>query len=270
LEEIDAAFFGAPGKPAEALQAARAQFVERLYGMDPAAFREMVEQGQRILQSGVGRSGATDAGQSHASVQTGTRGAQTMAAAGHAALPQELVGQFRVFEREANAELERSVGGVIERAMEAALPNLRSARGGSGARDAQGTPLRERLSAAVREEVVAGMKSDAALGEQVARILSGRRFDPSVRAQVVRLIDSRAQQLVPGAVRRVVSEWTRATLGENKGSGREVAERGSVAATGNSAGKKETARPRTAPTERVERRGRVDYRKLSDEQILEL
>ena len=54
------------------------------------------------------------------------------------------------------------------------------------------------------------------LGEQVARVLSGRRLDEAARAQVVRLIDARAQQLVPGAVRRVVGSWTAATLGAKK------------------------------------------------------
>ena len=36
-----------------------------------------------------------------------------------------LVGEYRTFEKAANAELERSVGSAIERTMEQALPNLR-------------------------------------------------------------------------------------------------------------------------------------------------
>ena len=56
----------------------------------------------------------------------------------------------------------------------------------------------------MREEVETALRSDGSLGEQVARVLSGRRLDEAARMQVVRLIGDRAEQLVPGAVRRVV------------------------------------------------------------------
>lgn len=203
-------------------------------------------------------------------------------------VPQEVASRYREFERATNAELEKSVGGAIGRAMEAALPNLRRANvaGGEGPLDARGkqaSSLQERLATAVREEVEAALKSDASLGEQVAKVLSGRRFDEAARAQVVRLIDARAQQLVPGAVRRVVGSWTAATLGGRK-----------VEATSETAGRNEQERRgdrglssprRTGDDERAggrnERaagnsagrnmpRGRVDYRKFSDEQILEM
>jgi len=181
--------------------------------------------------------------------------------------------RYREFERATNAELEKSVGGAIARAMEAALPNLRQI-GGEG----QAPPLQERLRNAVKEEVESALRSDASLGEQVARVLSGRRFDEAARAQVVRLIDARAQQLVPGAVRRVVGSWTQATLGARKPeTGAENTGRGSDerrverapsssqrTASGNSGGDRnaQTAAARGVP------RGRVDYRKMSDEQIL--
>ena len=130
-------------------------------------------------------------------------------------VPQEVVRAYGEFERSANAELEKSVGGAIARAMEQALPNLRSMRASPSQLKASGAdagPLQERLAGAVREEVEAALKSDRELGEQVARILAGKRFDAGARGQVVRLIDARAQQLVPGAVKRVVGTWTQATL----------------------------------------------------------
>jgi hypothetical protein len=189
------------------------------------------------------------------------------------AVPQEVASRYREFERATNAELEKSVGGAIGRAMEAALPNLRQI-GGEG----QAPPLQERLRVAVREEVETALRSDASLGEQVARVLSGRRFDEATRTQVVRLINGRAQQLVPGAVRRVVGSWTQATLGARKtDAGAENAGRGADerrverapsssqrTASGNSGGDRsaQSAAARGVP------RGRVDYRKLSDEQIL--
>jgi hypothetical protein len=293
LAEIDAVFFGAAGKPTEELRAGRVQLVEKLYAQDPAAFREMVEAGVRILgrASGGQRSVASAEGKALSQDATTLPGSLRSVAgaqekAGHSGRDDSLgsnangnmqhVQAYREFERATNAELEKSVGGAIGRAMEAALPNLRHARMAGG--EGQAPPLQERLRAAVREEVEAALRSDASLGEQVARILSGRRLDEVARAQVVRLIDGRAQQLVPGAVRRVVGSWTQATLGARMAdTGAEPAARGEQerraeraasssqkTTSGDSAANRnaQTAAGRSVP------RGRVDYRKLSDEQIL--
>ncbi|HET7107828.1 MAG TPA: hypothetical protein VFI38_13540 [Candidatus Acidoferrum sp.] len=294
LAEIDAVFFGAAGKPVEELRAGRTALVEKLFAQNPAAFREMVEAGVRILGAGGGRSSeegrasqdaTTLPGSLHSVTGSPNTGAQEKA--GHSGRhdrsssnpnenPQN-VQTYREFERATNAELEKSVGGAIGRAMEAALPNLRQANtGGEG----QAPPLQTRLAHAVREEVETALRSDASLGEQVARVLSGRRLDEAARAQVVRLIDARAQQLVPGAVRRVVGSWTQATLGarktdaggENAGRGADErsAERAPIsssrAASGNSGGERNTQTG--TPASKSASRGRVDYRKLSDEQIL--
>jgi hypothetical protein len=283
LAEIDAVFFGAPGKPAEELRAGRIQLVEKLHAQDPAAFREMVEagnkilggvpSGQRAVASEVGTALANDAtnvrgvgGRTDREVQVGVP------------VPEEVARRYREFERATNAELEKSVGGTIARAMEAALPNLRNAHGSGG--EGQAPPLQERLRRVVREEVETALRSDASLGEQVARILGGRRFDEAARTQVVRLIDARAQQLVPGAVRRVVGSWTQATLGtgkteavaESAGRGAEGRRVERTSSSSRTAGAEQTAnRNENSSANAVGRsvsRGRVDYRKLSDEQIL--
>src|SRR5208283_811632 len=213
LEEFDAAYFGAAGKPAEALSAARVQLAQRLMEQDPAAFREMVAAGVRLLegrgQTATDGDGRQDAGSKPRSLDSEPQNQRLSARddsprasgnEGQAAVPPAYVN----FEKATNADLEKSVGGAIARAMEQALPNLKSLdRAGRGAAS-QGTPLQERLGAAVREDVEAALKSDAQLGEQVAKILAARRFDDATRAQVVRVIDARAQQLVPGAVKRVV------------------------------------------------------------------
>ena len=124
----------------------------------------------------------------------------------------------------------------------------------------------------MREEVEAALKSDAQLGEQVAKILAARRFDDATRAQVVRVIEARAQQLVPGAVKRVVGSWTTATLGN----GRNTAE--SSRGTTNRSAKKEPERAVAARNEKAagarrdagtsSKGRRVDYGRLSDEEIL--
>jgi hypothetical protein len=297
LADIDAVFFGGTGKPAEELREGRTALVEKLYAQDPAAFREMVEAGVRILGRAPGgqRSVASAEGKGLSQDATTLPGSLRSVAgapengapekAGHSGRDDSLgsnangnmqhVQAYREFERATNAELEKSVGGAIGRAMEAALPNLRQANGTGG--EGQAPPLQVRLRAAVKEEVETALRSDASLGEQVARVLSGRRLDEAARLQVVRLIDARAQQLVPGAVRRVVGSWTQATLGARKTNAsteptsrgdqerrvERVANSSQRTASGDSvASRNAEAVGRSLP------RGRVDYRKLSDEQIL--
>src|SRR5712671_1670504 len=50
LDEVDRAYFGAAGNSPEQLSASRAQLAQRMLRDDPAAFREMVEAGVRVLQ----------------------------------------------------------------------------------------------------------------------------------------------------------------------------------------------------------------------------
>src|ERR1700676_1205862 len=296
LAEIDAVFFGAAGKPAEELHAGRAAFVEKLYAQNPAAFREMVGAAGRILGGAPGgqRPVVNEREEINAETQRREEKPALSKPEGEApgiggradgksaqpgmAVPQEVVSGYREFERATNAELEKSVGGAIGRAMEAALPNLRYANAAGG--EGQAPPLQERLRNAVREEVETALRSDASLGEQVARVLSGRRFDDAARSQVVRLIDARAQQLVPGAVRRVVGSWTQATLGARKAeAGTESAVRSGderrverASSSSRTAGGVQAAnrneKTGAGAVGRGVPRGRVDYRKLSDEQIL--
>jgi hypothetical protein len=133
------------------------------------------------------------------------------------------------------------------------------------------------LSQAIRQDVEAALKGDRQLGEQVAQVLSGRRLDDEARAQVVRLIGERAQQLVPVAAKRVLNDWTQATLAAHRGKSARAdatsARREVVPASppaGSSAG---SGRDRTQDPNRNAARSdprRVDYRKLSDEQILDM
>jgi hypothetical protein len=97
---------------------------------------------------------------------------------------------------------------------------------------------------------------------------------------VVRLIAERAQQLVPGATKRALSDWTQTTLAAHRGksahteapsSRREVAPAAPLPrASHERTAPRNTAAPPSRPDARDSAKGRVDYRKLSDEQILEL
>jgi hypothetical protein len=257
LDAIDVAFFRGDAT-------ARAQLAQRMMQQDPAAFREMVEAGLKILNGAGGpaaaNASATSDRSSTATTLVAPPSVTHQAAAAQTEPSPETLRAYSEFEKAANAELEQTVGASISRVLEDALPNLRlsgAVRGREGEPGA--APLRGRLANAVREEVEAGLKSDQQLGEQVARVLAGRRFDPSARAQVVRLIDARAQELVPGAVRRVVSSWTQTTLAAKS-------------ATTSTATTKSQATENTRTTEKpaLHRNRRVDYGRLSDEQILSL
>src|SRR5271157_488251 len=83
LEEFDGAYFGVAGKPPEELSAARVQLAQRLMEQDPAAFREMVAAGVRLLerrgQSAVNREERQDVGGKPGSLDSGLQNTQTSA-----------------------------------------------------------------------------------------------------------------------------------------------------------------------------------------------
>jgi len=191
--------------------------------------------------------------------------------------PEAHLAAYAAFEKAANDDLERSVGVAISRTIEQALPNLKHSNEGTNAGARSTVPLRERLAASVRHDVESALKGDSQLGEQIAQILSARRFDNETRAQVVRLIDDRARQLVPVAAKRVINDWTQTTLAAHRTSAarsdaasarREVEPASAPQSLSHAA----ETRPSTDPNRGASRPDsrRIDYRKLSDEQILDL
>jgi hypothetical protein len=283
LDEVDRAYFGAAGNSPEQLSASRAQLAQRMLHEDPAAFREMVEAGIRVLQN------ATDAqapSKSLASAVSGTssgaEAATTTPQLGNAPAHEAQVAAYAAFERAANEDLERSVGTAIERTLAQALPSFEhhATPGQAGAQRSFGTtqdratPLRERLAASVRTEVEKALQGDRQVGEQVAQILASRRFDDEARAQIVRLIGERAQQLVPGAAKRVLNEWTQTTLAAHRGRTQPVevaparAEVAPVSAPGRPPGNQKTQARRQDVS--ATKSQAINYRKFSDEQILEM
>jgi len=209
------------------------------------------------------------------------------AQAGDASANEAHVAAYAAFERAANEDLERTVGGAIDRTLAQALPSFEqhSAPGQAGSQlypersRGNAAPVQQRLAQAVRQDVEKALQGDRQLGEQVAQILAARRFDNDSRAQIVRLITERAQQLVPGAAKRVLNEWTQTTLAAHRSRTQPA---GSAAARvdlvpadaapaslpGGVSATKADARRLEASATRTPRR--VDYRKLSDEQILDM
>ena len=326
LEEIDAAFFGGAGKSAEQISAGRSALAQRMLREDPAAFREMVFAGLRALESAaqnpassnspaaapnvVQRFSAASSSMSQAGLKPGTaQPAPAMTEAQHAQLA-----AYSTFEKSANEDLERSVGSAIQGSLEQALPNIsRTERsfpvGAQHAAPQSAGSLQSRLASAIRDNVESALKSDQQLGEQLARVLSSRRFDETTRSQVVRLINDRAQQLIPSASRRIIQEWTQTTLAAHRGTTDPVGAQhvhrelrraapqlgttqthsspasgsSTQARAANSHAAASRVSVKTAAADRAERdagltartttrpHGRpVDYTRLSDEQILEL
>jgi hypothetical protein len=286
LDDFDRSYFGGAGKSAQEVSASREQLAQQMLREHPAAFREMVFAGLRALEesgtqaaSNVGsRFSATSANGEIGAAQTqsGLKSAPTNAPAQAQAETRATEHDVRLaaypsFEKTANEELERSVGGAIERTLLQALPNSARITETSEVGVQYIAPLQARLSQAIRQDVEAALKGDRQLGEQVAQILSGRRLDDETRGQVVRLIGERAQQLVPGAAKRVLNDWTQTALSAHRSktaradtafTRREVAP-----ATPASASARE---PGPGMSRSATRSHAVDYRKLSDEQILEL
>jgi len=293
LEQIDGLYFGSAGKSPEEAATAREQLAQTLLQQDPAAFREMVFAGLRALERTGATGGSVPVGAQHAAPQLGNTSANEVRMAAYAA-----------FEKAANEELDHDVGGAISRVLEQALPNLKRSdeRGDVGARFTGAlearhiVPLQGRLTDAVRKDVEAALKNDRQLAEQVAQIISGKRpgeagmrtahFDDASRAQVVRLIGERAKQLVPGAARRVLNDWTQTALAAHRARTQRadaVSSRPDIAPDVTQAGVAQAFRPEAfdsrpsaaAKTAGLKARAaasdrRIDYRKLSDEQILNL
>jgi hypothetical protein len=314
LDEVDRAYFGAAGNSPEQLSASRAQLAQRMLREDPAAFREMVEAGIRVLQEAGTQNHAPKSIASAVSEPRANRpdaGENSFVAAQQAAPPQgtppgatqvggqaphesrvtshESLSAYAAFERAANEDLERSVGGAIERTLAQALPSFEqhNTSGQAGAQHSfaaaqdRAAPLRERLAASVRADVEKALQGDRQLGEQVAQMLAARRFDNDTRAQIVRVIAERAQQLVPTAAKRVLNEWTQTTLAAHRGrtqradsaSSRSDVALASVPARSIGNEQTHTRRqdaPRASGQASATKSRQINYRKLSDEQILEM
>src|SRR5260370_25894831 len=175
---------------------------------DPAAFREMVLAGLRALEES-GAQTANNATQAKGGLKSARTNAPAQVQAETRATEHNAhFAAYASFEKAANEELDRSVGGAIERTLAKALPNATRMTETSGVGPQHAAPLQARLSQAIRHDVEAALKGDRQLGEQVAQVLSGRRLDDEARAQVVRLIGERAQQLAPVAAKRVLSDST--------------------------------------------------------------
>ncbi len=274
LAQIDQFYFGSASAKPEEVASAREQLAQTLLREDPAAFREMVFAGLRALEkAGVAppfRAASSQNDTSGQAQDAGLKPGATQAAhEAEVASQDSRLASYAAFEKAANEELDRDVGGAIARTLEQALPN-------SGRPES--APVRERMGMTIRADIESALKNDRQLAEQVAQVLGGRRFDDTARTQVVRLIGERARQLVPAAAKRVLSDWTQSALAAHRARTSKADSSANRVDLSPAEGGREISRLRGdesyRPSARNDGKGQrsapVDYRKLSDDQILDL
>jgi hypothetical protein len=270
ISSIDSAYFSSdPG--------ARSGLAERLYQSDPAAFRAMLAESARTLaardpqglaelarQLGMPEAAAPlrprsvsqaaqPAAESNAAraprdnAQPNVNSAAASANNG-AAFPAEA---YRAFESSTNEDVGRRMHEAIDRTLSSTLP------------EGIGEGARRRIGEDVFREVHASLASDRELSRRVGETLRDWRFDAAARQQVVALVSGRARAVLPEVARRVVAEWTSSVL---------ASERAKTARIDSAAARRDITGGRLPePVAANALRPRdVDYRRLSDEQILEM
>lgn len=257
---LDAAYFSGDA-------GARSGLAQRLYESDPGAFREMLAESARMLASRDPQGLAELARQLGMSeTQTPNAQAKSLAHAARSAEPSATAlnqtgadnrgGAFpaeayRAFESATNEDVARSTRESIERTLSSTLP------------DGIGEGARRRIGDDIFQELHATLSADRELNRQVGEILRGWHFDGATRQQIVSLISSRARGAMPEVARRVVAEWTSSVLASDRARAARVdaaASRRDI--TGGRV-------PDTIPASGLLPR-KIDYSKMSDEQILDL
>jgi hypothetical protein len=120
---------------------------------------------------------------------------------------------------------------------------------------------RRRIGEDIFREVHASLAGDRELSQRVGETLRDWRFDAAARQQVVTLLSSRARAVLPEVARRVVAEWTSSVLASDRA---RVARIDAAAARRDITGGR-LPEPVSSSTLRPRE---VDYRRVSDEQIL--
>jgi hypothetical protein len=276
VSALDAAYFSSePG--------ARSGLAVRLYQSDAAAFRAMLAEGARALaardpqglaelarqlgapetpaapeparslsqaarpasQDDAARAPLTEASRTNTVAASSAEGPSP---ANGAAFPAE---SYRAFESATNEDVGRRMHEAIDRTLGSTLP------------EGLAEGARRRIGEDVFREVHASLASDRELARRVGETLRDWRFDAAARQQVVALVSGRARAVLPEVARRVVAEWTSSVL---------ASDRAKTARIDAAASRRDITGgrlPEPVPASALRPR-EVDYRRLSDEQILEM
>ena len=186
---------------------------------------------------------------SSAPAQSGSMAAAAVGAA-PASREADASPQSTRFVESVNADVERSVEQAVGGRVNELLPDA-----------PEGT--RQKIAGEIYRELDAAMKKDPGLLAQVSANLSAAQkagqFGQRERSAMAALVMSKAKSLLPAVARRVVGEWTAAMVASSQTRRTRQSTSASRADVGVGGA------PRAVST----RPGKVDYAKLSDEEILE-
>ncbi len=286
---LDAAYFSADAD-------ARSGLAARLYESDPTAFREMLAASARTLaardpqglaelarelgvpvapDAQVGPKSVSQAvrpatagdssrsardGRVQTNVQAGAQAGLKDAANADASNAHDATSNatrtfpaetYRAFEATTNDDVARKMHEAIDRSLTSALP------------EGVVPGARRRIGDDIFREVHAALSGDRELARQVGETLRDWRFDANARQQVVALVSGRARAVLPAVAKRVVAEWTSSVL---------ASDRAKTARIDAAATRRDITGGRLPePVAGSARRSRdVDYRRMSDEQILDI
>jgi hypothetical protein len=271
---LDAAYFSADA-------GARTGLAARLHASDPAAFREMLAAGARMLAERdpqgleelarqLGMPVAEQAAPASKSVAQAATAADATAAVGRGRDPSEAsrngdqhgatqrqhgtafpAESYRAFEATTNDDVSRKMHEAIDRSLTSALP------------EGVAAGARRRIGEDIFREVHATLSGDRELARQVSETLRDWRFDAGARQQVVALVSGRARAVLPEVARRVVGEWTSSVL---------ASDRAKTARIDAAVSRRDITGGRLPePVAGSAQRSRdIDYRRMSDEQILDI
>ncbi len=156
------------------------------------------------------------------------------------------------FVESVNADVERGVEQAVGGRVAELLPDAPDA-------------TRRKISAEIYRDLDAALKKDTALLQQVTANLTAAsrscgtgQFGDNQRTAMAALVLTKAKAVLPAVAKRVVSEWTAALMGANQ------ARRAKQGAAASRADVGVGGAPRAVSTQPA----RVDYGKMSDEEIL--
>lgn len=157
---------------------------------------------------------------------------------------------YAAFERATNDAVARDVRGSIHDTLARVLP------------EGVAEGAARRIGEDIFQEVHRALAADRSLSEQVAGVLSERRFGGAEQQRIASLLAGRARQIVPGVARRVIGEWTSTVLNTARSKAARqatAASRVDIAAPGGSRD--------SMPLRQMSPR-EVNYASMSDEEIL--
>lgn len=247
VERIDTAIFSGDAR-------AQAEVVAELAQANPAAFRQLFAEAEKVLAQMQGGEAHRPKSESQES------GAEHNPDIVDEAQRLKSVPQEPQFDPAAYGSFERATNDAVARDVRATIADTLARVLPEGV--AEGAA--RRIGEDIFSEIHRTLAADQALSGQIGAVLSGRRFGQSEQQRVAALLAGRARQVAPSVARRVIGEWTSSVLNTARTRAARqaaAAARVDIAAPGGSLD--------SMPLRPMSGR-EVDYARMSDDDILSL